>query len=164
MHWLNSLSRTLISGLLDRFGQRVGTAELFNHPPAHRLTYQRVPNNLFCDCCRYNLTSNVLEELGGGEKKRIRQTLFPNDYEWVRWSLFLNHFHINERGSRFSFFQTGEYDVFIYLKWVISQFACGLLSRACFQYVQSSKGKIVTRRRPERMVFELFPDAGYIEH
>merc|ERR1719506_656396 len=69
---------------------------------AYALAQQFVKNTNL----RYNLTSNVLEELGGGEKKRIRQTLFPNDYEW------------------------------------------------------SSKGKIVTRRRPERLVFELFPDAA----
>lgn len=32
----------------------------------------------------YNLTSNRLEELGGSEKRRIKETLYPNDYEWAQ--------------------------------------------------------------------------------
>mmetsp|Transcript_20425 Transcript_20425/g.34220 ORF Transcript_20425/g.34220 Transcript_20425/m.34220 type:complete len:254 (-) Transcript_20425:600-1361(-) len=29
-----------------------------------------------------NLTSNNLEELGGSEKKRVKEVLYPNDFEW----------------------------------------------------------------------------------
>ena len=28
------------------------------------------------------MSSNELEELGGSEKKRVKDTLYPNDFEW----------------------------------------------------------------------------------
>ena len=71
-----------------------------------RAAYARATEFVKATNLRYNLTTNVLEDLGGSEKKRVRRDLYPNDFEW-----------------------------------------CG-------------KGKIVTRRRPERLVFELWPDVA----
>jgi len=47
-----------------------------------REAYQRCKDFVAAKNLAYNLTSNELEELGGSEKKRIKETLYPNDYEW----------------------------------------------------------------------------------
>jgi len=47
-----------------------------------REAYQRAVDFVAAKNLAYNLKSNMLEELGGSEKKRIKETLYPNDYEW----------------------------------------------------------------------------------
>ena len=47
-----------------------------------RAAYQRAVDFVAAKNLAYNLKSNQLEELGGSEKKRIKETLYPNDYEW----------------------------------------------------------------------------------
>ena len=47
-----------------------------------REAYQRAVDFVAAKNLAYNLKSNNLEELGGSEKKRIKETLYPNDYEW----------------------------------------------------------------------------------
>ena len=46
-----------------------------------RAAYQRACDFVANCNLRYSLTSNVLEELGGSEKSRIRKELYPNDFE-----------------------------------------------------------------------------------
>jgi len=47
-----------------------------------RAAYQRACDFVAARNLAYNLTSNVLEELGGSEKKRVKESLYPNDFEW----------------------------------------------------------------------------------
>ena len=47
-----------------------------------REAYQRAVDFVAAKNLAYNLKSNLLEELGGSEKKRIKEVLYPNDYEW----------------------------------------------------------------------------------
>ena len=47
-----------------------------------RAAYDRATAFVKATNLRYNLTTNVLEDLGGSEKKRIRRDLYPNDFEW----------------------------------------------------------------------------------
>lgn len=47
-----------------------------------RAAYQRAVDFVAAKNLAYNLKSNRLEELGGSEKKRVKETLYPNDYEW----------------------------------------------------------------------------------
>jgi len=47
-----------------------------------REAYQRAVDFVAAKNLAYNLKSNMLEELGGSEKKRIKEQLYPNDYEW----------------------------------------------------------------------------------
>lgn len=47
-----------------------------------RAAYQRACDFVETRNLAYNLTSNKLEELGGSEKKRVKETLYPNDFEW----------------------------------------------------------------------------------
>ena len=47
-----------------------------------RAAYQRACDFVAARNLAYNLTSNVLEELGGSEKKRVKETLYPNDFDW----------------------------------------------------------------------------------
>mmetsp|Transcript_39244 Transcript_39244/g.54504 ORF Transcript_39244/g.54504 Transcript_39244/m.54504 type:complete len:250 (-) Transcript_39244:151-900(-) len=47
-----------------------------------RAAYQRACDFVGARNLAYNLTSNVLEELGGSEKKRVKDHLYPNDFEW----------------------------------------------------------------------------------
>ena len=44
--------------------------------------YQRAVDFVAAKNLAYNLSSNWLPELGGSELKRVKETLFPNDYEW----------------------------------------------------------------------------------
>lgn len=46
-----------------------------------RAAYQRACDFVEATNMRYSLSSNVLEELGGSEKSRIRKELYPNDFE-----------------------------------------------------------------------------------
>lgn len=47
-----------------------------------RAAYQRACDFVAARNLAYNLTSNNLEELGGSEKKRVKESLYPNDFEW----------------------------------------------------------------------------------
>ena len=47
-----------------------------------RAAYQRAVDFVAAKNLAYNLTSNWLPELGGSELKRVKETLFPNDFEW----------------------------------------------------------------------------------
>jgi len=47
-----------------------------------REAYQRAKDFVAARNLAYNLSSNDLEELGGSEKKRVKDTLYPNDFEW----------------------------------------------------------------------------------
>lgn len=47
-----------------------------------RAAYQRAKEFVAARNLAYNLTSNDLEELGGSEKKRVKESLYPNDFEW----------------------------------------------------------------------------------
>ena len=69
-----------------------------------RSGYERARAFVAATNLRYGLSSNVLEDLGGSEKVRLRRDLYPNDFEWA------------------------------------------------------SRGTVRTRRRAERIVFELWPE------
>lgn len=47
-----------------------------------RDAYQRAVDFVASRNLAYNLTSNQLEELGGSERRRIKETLYANDFEW----------------------------------------------------------------------------------
>lgn len=47
-----------------------------------RAAYQRAKDFVEARSLAYSLTSNKLEELGGSEKKRLKEQIYPNDYEW----------------------------------------------------------------------------------
>jgi len=47
-----------------------------------RAAYQRAVDFVGTKNLAYNLTSNWLPELGGSELKRVKETLYPNDFEW----------------------------------------------------------------------------------
>jgi len=47
-----------------------------------REAYQRAVDFVGAKNLAYNLTSNWLPELGGSEQKRVKEQLYPNDYEW----------------------------------------------------------------------------------
>jgi peptidylprolyl isomerase len=47
-----------------------------------RASYQRAVDFVGAKNLAYNLTSNWLPELGGSELKRVKESLFPNDFEW----------------------------------------------------------------------------------
>mmetsp|Transcript_116953 Transcript_116953/g.162537 ORF Transcript_116953/g.162537 Transcript_116953/m.162537 type:complete len:263 (+) Transcript_116953:136-924(+) len=47
-----------------------------------RAAYQRAVDFVAARNLAYNLSSNRLEDLGGSEKKRIKESLYPNDFEW----------------------------------------------------------------------------------
>ena len=49
---------------------------------ASREAYQRAVDFVAARNLAYNLSSNLLEELGGSEKKRVKESLYPNDHEW----------------------------------------------------------------------------------
>ncbi|KAL1526250.1 hypothetical protein AB1Y20_014970 [Prymnesium parvum] len=48
-----------------------------------RAAYQRAVDFVAAKNLAYNLSSNWLPELGGSELKRLKETLYPNDYEWA---------------------------------------------------------------------------------
>lgn len=50
--------------------------------PHSLVTDKRAQDFVKATNLRYSLSSNVLEELGGSEKNRIRKELYPNDFEW----------------------------------------------------------------------------------
>ena len=47
-----------------------------------RAAYQRAVDFVASNDLKYSLSSNVLAELGGSEKKRVRTEYYPNDYDW----------------------------------------------------------------------------------
>jgi len=47
-----------------------------------RAAYQRAVDFVAAKNLAYNLSSNWLPELGGSELKRVKEQLFPNDFEW----------------------------------------------------------------------------------
>lgn len=47
-----------------------------------RAGYQRATDFVKANNLKYSLTTDELEELGGGEKKRVRTEYYPNDFEW----------------------------------------------------------------------------------
>jgi peptidyl-prolyl isomerase D len=47
-----------------------------------REAYQRCVDFIGAKNLAYNLSSNWLPELGGSELKRVKDTLYPNDFEW----------------------------------------------------------------------------------
>ena len=47
-----------------------------------REAYQRACDFVAARNLAYGLTSNRLEELGGAEKRRVKEELFPSDFEW----------------------------------------------------------------------------------
>ena len=47
-----------------------------------REAYQRAVDFVGAKNLAYNLSSNWLPELGGSEIKRVKESLFPNDFEW----------------------------------------------------------------------------------
>ncbi len=47
-----------------------------------REAYQRAVDFVGAKNLAYNLTSNWLPELGGSELRRVKETLYPNDFEW----------------------------------------------------------------------------------
>ena len=47
-----------------------------------RASYQRAVDFVGAKNLAYNLSSNWLPELGGSELKRVKEQLFPNDFEW----------------------------------------------------------------------------------
>ena len=49
-----------------------------------RAAFQRAVDFVAAKNLAYNLSSNMLNQLGGSEKKRIKESLYPNDYEWAQ--------------------------------------------------------------------------------
>lgn len=49
---------------------------------ASRDAYQRAVDFVAAKNLAYNLSSNWLPELGGSELKRVKETLYPSDFEW----------------------------------------------------------------------------------
>ena len=47
-----------------------------------RAAYQRAVDFVGAKNLAYNLSSNWLPELGGSEQKRLKEQLYPNDFEW----------------------------------------------------------------------------------
>ena len=47
-----------------------------------RAAYQRAVDFVAAKNLAYNLSSNWLPELGGSELKRVKETLYVNDFEW----------------------------------------------------------------------------------
>jgi hypothetical protein len=47
-----------------------------------RAAYQRAVDFVGAKNLAYNLSSNWLPELGGSEQKRVKETLYTNDFEW----------------------------------------------------------------------------------
>ena len=47
-----------------------------------RAGYQRAVEFVEQNNLKYGLSSDQLHELGGGEKKKVKQECYPNDYEW----------------------------------------------------------------------------------
>lgn len=47
-----------------------------------RAAYQRAVDFVGAKNLAYNLSSNWLPELGGSEQKRLKESLYPNDFEW----------------------------------------------------------------------------------
>ncbi|KAJ1636403.1 cyclophilin-like domain-containing protein [Pavlovales sp. CCMP2436] len=49
-----------------------------------RAAYKRAVDFVEANNLTYNLTSNWLEELGGSEKRRIKEVLYPGDFAWAQ--------------------------------------------------------------------------------
>jgi cyclophilin family peptidyl-prolyl cis-trans isomerase len=49
-----------------------------------RAAYQRAVDFVGAKNLAYSLTSNWLPELGGSEAKRVKEVLYPNDYDWAQ--------------------------------------------------------------------------------
>lgn len=49
-----------------------------------RAAYQRAVDFVEAKNLAYNLSSNRLEELGGSERRRIKEVLWPGDFEWAQ--------------------------------------------------------------------------------
>mmetsp|Transcript_27936 Transcript_27936/g.73920 ORF Transcript_27936/g.73920 Transcript_27936/m.73920 type:complete len:266 (+) Transcript_27936:87-884(+) len=49
-----------------------------------RAAYQRAVDFVAAKNLAYNLSSNWLPELGGSELKRLKDQLYPNDFEWAQ--------------------------------------------------------------------------------